>query len=139
MLGSFSCGFHWLVGIRGCEILVFLPIVVGTVFAYTNYVMVYQDDRTAEQLKTHQYLITATDRFMSGWGEARGGLSKCAWACETAEEAAHVIKWVCRRGDMKYVKLRRPWDRDWRPSAAHVHVYVVDKNHPALPRAESIA
>jgi len=26
-------------------------------------------------------LITATDRFMSGWGKCEGGVSKCAWAC----------------------------------------------------------
>ena len=29
------------------------------------------DDRTEEQKKTHTTLITATDKFMSGWGVLR--------------------------------------------------------------------
>lgn len=83
--------------------------------------MVRVDDRTAEQKKTHVWLVTATDRFMSGWGGAAGGASKCAWACETLAEAEHVESWVRKRNDMKYVNIT---NRPWYPRAAHVHIYV---------------
>lgn len=34
-----------------------------------------EDDRTDDQKATHKFGIAATDRFMSGWGGARGGSS----------------------------------------------------------------
>jgi len=89
------------------------------------------DDRTGGQKKTHRCLITATDRFMSGWGMAKGGASKCAWACRP-EDAEKVLAWVDSRSDMKYVAYRGPKDRPWYPRAAHVHIYVVTEGHPAL-------
>ena len=87
------------------------------------------DDRTAEQKKTHNWLITATDKFMSGWGQARNGNSKCAWAC-LPEHADKVLQWVESRSEMKYVNVtNRPW---YPRNAAHVHIYVVEDGHPAL-------
>lgn len=88
------------------------------------------DDRTAEQKSTHQTLITATDKFLSGWGGAKGGLSKCAWACDTPEKADKIFGWVNNRTDMKYVNIH--YRNEWKPIAAHVHIYVVEDNHPAL-------
>jgi hypothetical protein len=88
-----------------------------------------QDDRTPEQITTHTWLVTATDRFLSGWGGAAGGVSRCAWACDTAENAEKVLAWVRSRREMRYVGLTR---RPWYPRAAHVHIYVVGANHPAL-------
>ena len=79
------------------------------------------DRRTPEQLKTHRWLVTATDRFMSGWGGAAGGLSKCAWACETQSEARECFDRIKARGDMKYVNCT---NRPWYPRAAHVSIYV---------------
>ena len=35
--------------------------------------MIMQDDRTEAQRKTHTLAIGGTDRFMSGWGLAKGG------------------------------------------------------------------
>ena len=93
--------------------------------------MQYVDDRTEEQQSTHKCLITATDRFMSGWGGAAGGASKCAWAC-SLEDAEKVLAWVEARSDMKYVNYRGPSAPQWRPKAAHVHIYVVEPGHPAL-------
>ena len=87
------------------------------------------DDRTPEQKKTHTYLITATDKFMSGWGQAANGLSKCAWACKP-EHWEKVYYWVNSRSEMKYVSLNT--SGKWYPDAAHVHIYVVDEDHPAL-------
>lgn len=91
--------------------------------------MIYIDDRTPEQQQTHNWLITATDSFMSGWGLAKGGKSRCAWACRP-EHAAQVEKWVLNRDEMKYVSAT---NKPWKPrNAAHVHIYVVESGHPAL-------
>ena len=89
------------------------------------------DDRTEEQLKTHTYLVTATDRCLSGWGGASGGLSKCAWAC-TKATVDSVYQWVNSRSDMKCVKIRGPHDCVWRPKCAHLAIYAVEDGHPAL-------
>ena len=87
-----------------------------------------EDDRTPEQKVTHKWLITATDKFLSGWGKAEGGLSKCAWACK-GEDVDKVEKWVRSRSEMKYVNVVMG---KWYPKAAHVHIYVVNEGHPAL-------
>ncbi len=87
------------------------------------------DDRTTEQKRTHTILVTATDKFMSGWGEASQGTSKCAWACRQDQDYNKVLSWVESRPEMIYVNIRF---NPWYPSAAHVHIYVVDDNHPAL-------
>jgi len=88
-----------------------------------------KDDRTKEQMKTHRWLVTATDKFMSGWGECQNGTSKCAWACKS-EHLDKVFEWVSNRGEMKYVNVT---DGSWYPkNAKHVHIYVVDDNHPSL-------
>jgi len=91
--------------------------------------MIYQDDRTPEEHKTHTWLVTATDRFMSGWGHAATGVSKVAWACRQ-EHMDAVLAWVEAREEMKYVDVHR---NDWHPrNAAHVHIYTVNSNHPAI-------
>lgn len=82
---------------------------------------IVNDRRTPEQLKTHRYLVTGTDRFLSGWGMAQGGLSKCAWACETREQAERKADEVRKRGDVKHVHIHFG---SWRPRAAHVSIYV---------------
>ncbi len=88
-----------------------------------------KDDRTAEEKKTHTWLVTATDKFMSGWGQCKNGVSKCAWACRY-EHLDKVEKWVRDRSEMKYVNIT---NRSWYPSnATHVHIYVVNENHRAL-------
>lgn len=91
-----------------------------------------KDERTKEQKKTHCYLITETDHFLSNWGLAGGGLSKCAWACKT-EQVDKVDKWVRSRSEMKYVNFHdERGGRGWYPKAAHVHIFFVDDKHPAL-------
>jgi hypothetical protein len=91
------------------------------------------DDRTDEQKKTHRFAVVAKDKFMSGWGGARGGDSCCAWACASMEIANEVEKWVANRDEMRYVRLI-DFDRYRAPrNTAHLHIYVVGENHPALP------
>ncbi len=90
--------------------------------------MILQDDRTPEQMATHTVVIGGTDKFMSGWGLARGGTSVAGWAC-TPEDATEVYKWVEDRKDLKRVRyLGR------NANAAHVHIYVVTEDHPARGR-----
>ena len=87
------------------------------------------DDRTPNQKKTHTWLVTATDKALSGWGRARGGMSKCAWSCRP-EHVDAVLDWVKARGDMSYINCTsNPW---YPRNAAHVHIYVVKDDHPAL-------
>lgn len=87
------------------------------------------DDRKKEEKKIYSWLITATDKFLSGWGEAEGGLSKCAWACKK-EDVDKVKRWVKSRSDMKYVNVVHG---SWYPRhAKHVHIYKVETNHPSL-------
>jgi hypothetical protein len=88
-----------------------------------------KDDRTPEEKLTHTILITATDKFMSGWGHASNGSSKCAWAVKR-EHAQKMYKWVNNRSDMKYVNIN--YSGKWYPKAAHVHIYVANEDHPAL-------
>ena len=93
--------------------------------------MIYQDDRTPEQQKTHTILITATDKFMSGWGMASQGNSKVAWACTRNQDWGKLMDWVENRSEMKYVNVN--FSGKWRPkNAAHVHIYVVNDDHPGL-------
>lgn len=94
----------------------------------------FSDDRTAEEKATHRWLVVMTDSFMSGWGEARGGLSVCAWACKDEREAATVEHWVRSRRDARRVRtvIDGP-RRRYRPrNAAHFHIYVPREGHPAL-------
>jgi hypothetical protein len=91
--------------------------------------MKMQDDRTNEEKKTHAWIVAGTDRFMSGWGEARGGVSYAGWACKY-EDLNKVESWVENRSDMKRVRVV---GNDWRPKGVgHTHIYVVHENHNAL-------
>lgn len=87
------------------------------------------DDRTEEQKQTHTWLVVMTDRFMSGWGEAKGGVSYATWAC-TYENLTQVKKWVRSRSDAMRVRVITG---NYRPSGVgHCHVYVVNEGHPSL-------
>jgi len=88
------------------------------------------DKRTKEEKEIYHVLITATDKFLSGWGGAEGGLSKVAWACKP-EDSEKVFEWVKNRSDMKNVNIHI--HNDWRPrNAVHVQIYIVKEGHPAL-------
>lgn len=90
------------------------------------------DDRTAEQRKTHRWGVVAKDKFLSGWGGAKGGASRCAWAVGPGLDLDTVERWVRSRGEMRYVNVVDL--TTYRPpcGTAHFHVYVVNADHPAL-------
>lgn len=93
--------------------------------------MELQDDRTEQERDTHPFLVIGTDRFMSGWGKADGGVSFAAWACRP-KDRRDVLAWVESRSDMMRV---RETVGAYRPKGrGHCHVYVVRCGHPALGR-----
>lgn len=89
------------------------------------------DDRTPEQKVTHRYGVVARDKFMSGWGGAAGGASRCAWACHPDVDIDKVEAWVADRREMIHVNVVDL--KSYRPPAgtAHFHIYVCDPGHPA--------
>ena len=94
--------------------------------------MIYKDQRTDEQKKTHTILVTAKDKFMTGWGHAQNGASYCAWAVNPNEAShAKLLHWVESRPEMKYINVRYDGGKNWRPNAAHVSIYAIDANHPS--------
>jgi len=91
--------------------------------------MKIMDDRTDLEKRTHPVIVVGTDSFMSGWGEAKGGVSYAGWACTVGDHYA-VDRWVRARSDMKRV---RTVSDPYRPrGAGHCHIYVVGPCHAAL-------
>ena len=69
---------------------------------------------------------------MSGWGGAKGGTSRCAWAFDPSQvNSDRVFNWVKRRKEMTHVNVidlrmyRAP------RGTAHFHIYVCNKDHIA--------
>lgn len=90
------------------------------------------DDRTPAQTLTHRTAVVARDSFLSGWGGATGGASRCAWACETLTDARRLFAWVKSRPEMKFARIvHLPKYRAPR-GTAHFHIYTVTPSHPAL-------
>lgn len=93
--------------------------------------MTREDDRTDEQRQTHKWGVVARDKFMSGWGGAKGGASRCAWACAPDADFDKLFNWVSSRSEMVYVnKVDLSTYRPPR-GTAHFHIYVCDKDHPS--------
>lgn len=101
--------------------------------------MIVVDDRTAEQQQTLRCLVVGTDRFLSGWGLAEGGLSYAAWAC-SEDDVETVLRWARQRADLQTVRVvREAPGRRYKPShrrCAHLHVFAVTEGHVALSAAE---
>ena len=93
--------------------------------------MKLQDDRTEEQKKTHTLAVVASDKFMSGWGGAANGVSRCAWACHPDVNTDRVFNWVKSRKEMKYVNLVDLRTYRAPKGTAHFHIYVCNPDHTA--------
>ena len=52
-----------------------------------------------------KYYVSMTDRFMSGWGEARGKINKLVFDCESYEEALIVRDNARNRTDQIYINI----------------------------------
>ena len=90
------------------------------------------DDRNDAQKNTHYIGVVAKDKCMSGWGGARGGASRVAWAVESYAHADKLSAWVKLRKEMKNVNIVNLNDYRAPRGTAHFHVYVASDNHPAL-------
>lgn len=53
-----------------------------------------------------KFYVTATDRFMSGWGMAKGKDNKLVIECDNYSEAEIVHEHLIDREEMKYVNIR---------------------------------
>jgi len=93
--------------------------------------MVRIDDRTKEQKKTHYLAVVGRDAFLSGWGQAKKGFSRAAWAIAPGIDVNRIEQWVRSRGDMKHVYLVDL--RTYHPpsNTVHFHIYVCNEDHPA--------
>ena len=89
------------------------------------------DDRNEEQKRTHLWAVVAKDRAMSGWGGASGGVSRCAWAVPISD-LDKVEKRVRARSDMSYERPVALANYRAPKGTAHLHIYAVDSNHPAV-------
>ena len=91
--------------------------------------MIKKDDRSEAEKATHTLAVVGRDSFLSGWGMAKGGFSRAAWACGPDVNPDRVFNWVKARGDMKYVTFVDL--RTYRPprGTKHFHIYVADQHN----------
>ena len=94
--------------------------------------MIKKDDRNETELLTHNWAVVATDKFMSGWGHAKGGKSRVAWAVDHVTKTNELFKWVSNRSEMKYVSIVNLKNYRVPSGTAHFHVYVANDGHPAF-------
>ncbi len=52
------------------------------------------------------YYVTTTDKFMSGWGKARGKTNKLIFPCDTYQDALIVVENAENRTDQKFINIR---------------------------------
>ena len=91
-----------------------------------------EDDRSEEQKLTHYMGVVAKDKFMSGWGQAKGGASRCCWAFDPSKvNSDRVFNWVSHREEMRYVNLVDLRSYRAPRGTAHFHIYVCDSDHDA--------
>jgi hypothetical protein len=92
--------------------------------------MVHVDGRTPAERLTHRLGVVARDKFMSGWGGASGGASRCAWAAAPDVNITRLEDWVRRRPEMCYVNVVDL--STYRPprGTAHFHIYLANTDHP---------
>ncbi len=100
-----------------------------------NKMKIIKDERTKEQKEQLKYIVFAHDKFMSGWGMAKGGRSLCAWAVESESDRDKILDWLERRSDMSRINwdLSIEFDRKLkRKTFAHCSIYSATKEHPIL-------
>jgi len=96
--------------------------------------MIFEDDRTAAQKKTHSVIWMATDSSMSNWGLAKGGPSFAGWAC-LPKDSRLVEEWIRERPEMGRVRQVPP---TYHPPSTpgHCHIYVADEVPPAAQKGK---
>ena len=57
------------------------------------------------QIRAAKLFVTMTDKFISGWGGAKGMEAKLIVACDDEKEAKQIVKAAKKRGDMEGIKV----------------------------------
>lgn len=57
-------------------------------------------------MKKPVFYVTMTDKFMSGWGRAKGMTNKLIIQCQTIEQAEQIERAARYRDEMTYVNIR---------------------------------
>lgn len=86
-----------------------------------------KDDRTLDQRITHRYAVCARDNFMSGWGAARNGYSRCCWATDDINKLPDIERMLRGRKEMKYINTINLETYRAPRNTAHFHIYVWDR------------
>ena len=53
-----------------------------------------------------KYYVTMTDKFMSGWGVAKGKTNKMIVVCDTWQQAEQIERAAHDRSEMRYINIR---------------------------------
>ena len=58
-----------------------------------------------------KWYVTMTDKFMSGWGQAKGKTNKFVIGCNTYRQAQTIVRNAERRSEMIYINYtsRKPY------------------------------
>ena len=56
-------------------------------------------------MNTKKIYVTMTDKFMSGWGMAKGKVNKFIIECDNYEQAKIIEKNAMQRSEMKYINI----------------------------------
>ena len=93
----------------------------------------------ADQLALAPWLVVATDRFMSGWGMAKGTMSYAAWACRDEHETKLVSEYLATRDEMMRVRVVYNAKRDYAPKRGLISVYDAAKVPSVVYHRECLA
>ncbi len=55
--------------------------------------------------RKYTWYVTMTDKFMSGWGKAKGKINKLIIVCENGDQAHRIQKNASYRSEMKYINV----------------------------------
>lgn len=53
-----------------------------------------------------KYYVTMIDKFMSGWGMAKGKTNKMIVVCDTWQQAEQIERGARDRSEMRYINIR---------------------------------
>lgn len=73
------------------------------------------------------FYVTATNKFLSGWGTAEGKINKLVVTCENMAQAEEVQAALRDRGDMKYINIRTSKPA-YSPARYVISSYVYDED-----------
>jgi len=76
----------------------------------------YNEKKASDDIPKKKWYVTMTDKFMSGWGHAKGKTNKFVVGCDTYNQAETVARNARRRSEMKYINITssKPYYNDRR-------------------------